>query len=225
MNMFCYQCQEAAKGSGCEVKGVCGKTPEVSALQDLLIYQLKGLSHYTTALRLLGIENEAANLFITDSLFMTITNANFDYERFVNRIREGFKLRSQLKATLLENKVEPEKTELLTWTALTAAEMEQIAAKVGVLATENEDVRSLRELTIYGLKGMAAYVEHAQNLGYNDNEVHAFIQQALVATTNDALTADELTALVLETGKWGVTVMALLDKANTTTYEIPKLQK
>ena len=225
MNMFCYQCQEAAKGSGCEVKGVCGKTPEVSALQDLLIYQLKGLSHYTTALRLLEIENEAANLFITDSLFMTITNANFDYERFVNRIREGFKLRSQLKATLLENKVELEKIELLTWTALTAAEMEQIAAKVGVLATENEDVRSLRELTIYGLKGMAAYVEHAQNLGYNDNEVHAFIQQALVATTNDALTADELTALVLETGKWGVTVMALLDKANTTTYGNPEITK
>ena len=223
--MFCYQCQEAAKGSGCEVKGVCGKTPEVSALQDLLIYQLKGLSHYTTALRLLEIENEAANLFITDSLFMTITNANFDYERFVNRIREGFKLRSQLKATLLENKVELEKIELLTWTALTAAEMEQIAAKVGVLATENEDVRSLRELTIYGLKGMAAYVEHAQNLGYNDNEVHAFIQQALVATTNDALTADELTALVLETGKWGVTVMALLDKANTTTYGNPEITK
>ena len=225
MNMFCYQCQEAAKGSGCEVKGVCGKTPEVSALQDLLIYQLKGLSHYTTALRLLGIENEAANLFITDSLFMTITNANFDYERFVNRIREGFKLRSQLKATLLENKVEPEKTELLTWTALTAAEMELIAERVGVLSTENEDVRSLRELTIYGLKGMAAYVEHAQNLGYNDNEVHAFIQKALVATTNDALTADELTALVLETGKWGVTVMALLDKANTSTYGNPEITK
>ena len=223
--MFCYQCQEAAKGSGCEVKGVCGKTPEVSALQDLLIYQLKGLSHYTTALRLLGIENEAANLFITDSLFMTITNANFDYERFVNRIREGFKLRSQLKATLLENKVEPEKTELLTWTALTAAEMELIAERVGVLSTENEDVRSLRELTIYGLKGMAAYVEHAQNLGYNDNEVHAFIQKALVATTNDALTADELTALVLETGKWGVTVMALLDKANTSTYGNPEITK
>ncbi len=223
--MFCYQCQEAAKGSGCEVKGVCGKTPEVSALQDLLIYQLKGLSHYTTALRLLEIENEAANLFITDSLFMTITNANFDYERFVNRIREGFKLRSQLKAALLENKVELEKTELLTWTALTAAEMELIAEKVGVLATENEDVRSLRELTIYGLKGMAAYVEHAQNLGYNDNEVHAFIQQALVATTNDALTADELTALVLETGKWGVAVMALLDKANTTTYGNPEITK
>lgn len=224
MNMFCYQCQEAAKGLGCEVKGVCGKTPEVSALQDLLIYQLKGLSHYTTALRLVEIENEAANLFITDSLFMTITNANFDYNRFVNRIREGFKLRSQLKATLLENKVELQNTELLTWTAVTAAEMELIAEqKASVLATVNEDVRSLRELIIYGLKGMAAYVEHAQNLGFNDNTVHAFIQKALVATTNDKLTADELTALVLETGKYGVTVMALLDKANTSTYGNPEI--
>lgn len=222
--MFCYQCQEAAKGSGCEVKGVCGKTPEVSALQDLLIYQLKGLSHYTTALRLLDIENEEANLFITDSLFMTITNANFDYERFVNRIREGFKLRSQLKATLHENHVEINNSDLLTWTAVTAAEMELIAEqKASVLATENEDVRSLRELVIYGLKGMAAYVEHAQNLGYNDDSVHAFIQKALVATTNDNLSADELTALVLETGKYGVTVMAMLDKANTTTYGNPEI--
>ena len=223
--MFCYQCQEAAKGSGCEVKGVCGKTPEVSALQDLLIYQIKGLSHYTTALRLLEIESEAANTFITDSLFMTITNANFDYERFVSRIREGFKLRSQLKAILAENKIELPQNELLSWTAVTAQEMEEIAENIGVLATENEDVRSLRELTIYGLKGMAAYVEHAQNLGYDDVTVHAFIQQALVATTNDSLTADELTALVLETGKWGVTVMALLDKANTTSYGNPEITK
>jgi hydroxylamine reductase len=225
MNMFCYQCQEAAKGSGCEVKGVCGKTPEVSALQDLLIYQIKGLSHYTAALRLLEIENEAANTFITDSLFMTITNANFDYERFVNRIREGFKLRSELKAILAENKIELTQNELLSWTAVTALEMEEIAKNIGVLATENEDVRSLRELTIYGLKGMAAYVEHAQNLGYDDVTVHAFIQQALVATTNDSLTADELTALVLETGKWGVTVMAMLDKANTTSYGNPEITK
>ena len=225
MNMFCFQCQEASKGTGCEIKGVCGKTPEVAALQDLLIYQLKGLSHYTQALRTLNIENEEANLFITDSLFMTITNANFDYERFVNRIRDGFKLRAQLKSTLLENKVELEKTDLLTWTAVTSAEMELIAKEVGVLATENEDVRSLRELVIYGLKGMAAYVEHANNLGYNDAEVHPFIQRALVATTNDALSADELTALVLETGKYGVSVMALLDKANTTSFGNPEITK
>jgi len=222
--MFCYQCQEAAKGLGCEVKGVCGKTPEVAALQDLLIYQLKGLSHYTTALRLTEQENKTANLFISDSLFMTITNANFDYNRFVNRIREGFKLRAQLKIALHEKNVEIQETELLTWTALTAAEMEFIAAqKAGVLATVNEDIRSLRELVIYGLKGMAAYIEHAHNLGFNDNDVHAFIQKALVATTNDTLTVDELTELVLETGKFGVSVMALLDKANTTTYGNPEI--
>jgi hydroxylamine reductase len=223
MNMFCYQCQEAAKGLGCEVKGVCGKTPEVAALQDLLVYQVKGLSQFTTALRLVEIENDAANTFITDSLFMTITNANFDHERFVTRIREGFKLRSELKAALAENKIEIQHSDLTTWTALTAAEMEQKALSVGVLTTENEDVRSLRELIIYGLKGMAAYLEHAQNLGYNDTTVHAFIQKALVATTNDSLTADELTALTLETGKYGVSVMALLDKANTTTFGNPEI--
>lgn len=223
MNMFCYQCQEAAKGLGCEVKGVCGKTPEVAALQDLLVYQVKGLSQFTTALRLVEIENDAANTFITDSLFMTITNANFDHERFVTRIREGFKLRSELKAALAENKIEIQHSDLTTWTALTAAEMEQKALSVGVLTTENEDVRSLRELIIYGLKGMAAYLEHAQNLGYNDTTVHAFIQKALVATTNDSLTADELTALTLETGKYGVSVMALLDNANTTTFGNPEI--
>ena len=225
MNMFCYQCQEASKGLGCEVKGVCGKTPEVSALQDLLIYQLKGLAHYTTALRKLNIENVDANLFITESLFMTITNANFDYTRFVTRIREGLKLRSQLKSTLLEYNVELSQTELLSWSAITAEEMEEIAQNIGVLATENVDVRSLRELIIYGLKGIAAYIEHASNLGYTDNEVNAFIQLALVATVDDTLSADELTGLVLETGKMGVQVMALLDKANTTSYGNPEITK
>ena len=223
--MFCYQCQEASKGLGCEVKGVCGKTPEVSALQDLLIYQIKGLSHYTTALRALNVENKTANQFITESLFMTITNANFDHSRFVLRIREGFKLRAQVKATLLENHVVLPQTELLAWSAITVQEMEEIALNVGVLATGNEDVRSLRELVIYGLKGMAAYMEHASNLGYSDNEIHAFTQRALVATTDDNLSADELTALVLETGKMGVQVMGLLDKANTTSYGNPEITK
>ncbi len=221
--MFCFQCQEAAKGSGCEIKGVCGKTPEVAALQDLLVYQVKGLSVFTSALRMLNIENDAANTFITDSLFMTITNANFDDARFVDRIREGFKLRAALKATLAENNVTVEATDLTTWTALTVAEMEEKAAQVGVLATTNEDVRSLRELIIYGLKGMAAYLEHAQNLGFQDTTVHAFIQKALVATTNDALSADELVALTLETGQYGVNVMALLDKANTTSFGNPEI--
>ena len=223
--MFCYQCQEASKGLGCEVKGVCGKTPEVAALQDLLIYQIKGLSHYTMALRALNIENESTNQFITESLFMTITNANFDHSRFVLRIREGFKLRSLLKATLLENNVVMPLTEILSWSAITASEMEEIARNVGVLSTVNEDIRSLRELVIYGLKGMAAYLEHATSLGYFDTEIHVFIQKALVATTDDTLPADELTALVLETGKMGVQVMALLDKANTTSYGNPEITK
>ena len=225
MNMFCYQCQEASKGTGCEIKGVCGKTPELSALQDLLMYQLKGISVYTNALRTLEIEDEAANSFITDSLFMTITNANFDDNRFVVRIREGFKLRARLKSLLAENNISVETTDLTTWTAVTLAEMDEKAASVGVLSTTNEDVRSLRELVIYGLKGMAAYLEHAQNLGYSDNSVHAFIQKALVATTNDSLSADELTALALETGKYGVSVMALLDKANTTSFGNPEITK
>jgi len=171
MNMFCYQCQEASKGTGCEIKGVCGKTPEVAGLQDLLIYQIKGLAHYAMALRALNIESEAAGQFITESLFMTITNANFDYERFVSRIREGFKLRARLKAILLENKVELPRTELLSWTAVTAQDMEETAQSIGVLATGNEDIRSLRELVVYGLKGIAAYLEHASNLGYTDQAV------------------------------------------------------
>jgi hydroxylamine reductase len=223
--MFCYQCQEASKGLGCEVKGVCGKTPEVSALQDLLIYQLKGLAHYTTALRALNIENDTANQFITESLFMTITNANFDYSRFVIQIREGFKLRSQLKATLLENNVVLPQTELLSWSAITSQEMEDIAQYVGVLSTENEDIRSLRELVIYGLKGIAAYLEHASSLGYTDSGTDAFIQRALASTTDDTLSVDILTALVLETGKTGVQVMALLDKANTSSYGNPEITK
>jgi len=225
MNMFCYQCQEASKGTGCEISGVCGKTPEVSALQDLLVYQVKGLSHLTTALRLVEVESIEANKFIVESLFMTITNANFDDTRFVNQIRKGLKLRSELKVLLQNHQVEVQETELLTWTALTITEMEQIAQKVGVLSTENEDVRSLRELIVYGLKGMAAYLEHAWNLGYDDTTVYSFIQRALVATTNDQLTGEELTALALETGQYGVSVMALLDNANTSTYGNPEITK
>ena len=156
---------------------------------------------------------------------MTITNANFDYNRFVSRIRDGFQLRTQLKATLLQHDVELPKTELLSWSAITPLEMEEIAQYNGVLATENEDIRSLRELVIYGLKGMAAYVEHASNLGYADKEIHAFIQHALVSTTDDNLSGEQLTALVLETGKMGVQVMALLDKANTTSYGNPEITK
>ncbi|MDD3490898.1 MAG: hydroxylamine reductase [Paludibacter sp.] len=225
--MFCYQCQEAAQNVGCTVKGVCGKTPEVAGLQDLLVYQLKGLSVLTKALRTQGVEVSYANRFIVDGLFMTITNANFDYDRFVSTVRKGFDLREKLEARLAQlNVALPQSnTDILTWTAATAEEMEAKAAEVSVLATENEDVRSLRELVIYGLKGMAAYCEHAFNLNFEDAGVYAFMQDALVATTDDSLNAEQLTALVLETGKYGVQVMALLDKANTTTYGNPEITK
>ena len=225
--MFCYQCQEAAQNVGCTVKGVCGKTPEVAGLQDLLVYQLKGLSVLTKALRTQGVEVSYANRFIVDGLFMTITNANFDYDRFVSTVRKGFDLREKLEARLAQlNVALPQSnTDILTWTAAPAEEMEAKAAEVSVLATENEDVRSLRELVIYGLKGMAAYCEHAFNLNFEDAGVYAFMQDALVATTDDSLNAEQLTALVLETGKYGVQVMALLDKANTTTYGNPEITK
>jgi len=223
--MFCYQCQEASKGAGCSIMGVCGKTPEVSGLQDLLIYQLKGISIYSTRLRELNIEIPELNKFVTDSLFMTITNANFDYDRFVTKINEGFELRDQAKNTLIENGGEvPVLTcDCLIWKSNDPKEMEAKAGLVGVLSTENEDIRSLRELIIYGLKGIAAYGEHAFNLGYIDNDVDAFMQRALAATTDDNLSGEELTALVLETGKMGVQVMALLDKANTTAYGNPEI--
>jgi hydroxylamine reductase len=225
MNMFCYQCQEASKGTGCTLVGVCGKTPEVSGLQDLLIYQLKGISQFSTRLRALNIEMPEVNKFVTDSLFMTITNANFDYDRFVNKIIEGFELRDKAKSLLIENggELPVSECDCLTWKTTDPKEMEAKAATVGVLSTENEDIRSLRELVIYGLKGIAAYGEHSFNLGYVDNEVDAFMQRALAATTDDSLTGDELTALVLETGKMGVQVMAMLDKANTTAYGNPEI--
>jgi len=224
-NMFCYQCQEASKGTGCTLVGVCGKTPEVSGLQDLIIYQLKGISQYTIRLRALNIEMPEVNKLVTDSLFMTITNANFDYDRFVAKIKEGFELREKARDMLIANggEVPVFACDCLTWKTDDAKEMEEKAKSVGVLATENEDVRSLRELTIYGLKGIAAYGEHAFNLGSIDTEIDAFMQRALAATTDDNLTGDELTALVLETGKMGVQVMALLDKANTTAYGNPEI--
>lgn len=227
MSMFCYQCQEASHGTGCTVLGVCGKTPEVAGLQDLLVYQLKGISILTKLLREKGVEVSYANRFVVDGLFMTITNANFDYDRFIKTILNGIEIREKLKIRLLELNIDvPEiNSDLLTWTAVTAEEMEAKAALVSVLATENEDVRSLRELIIYGLKGMAAYCEHAYNLSFEDAGVYAFMQDALVATTDETLSADELTALVLETGKYGVQVMALLDKANTTSYGNPEITK
>jgi hydroxylamine reductase len=225
--MFCYQCQETVKNTGCTINGVCGKTSDVANLQDLLMYLCKGISHYSVRLRDMGIESAEVNKFVTDSLFMTITNANFDRDRFITRLNQAIDLRDSTRALFISKggKIEDITFEGAFWTSRDVAVMEQKATEVGVLATENEDIRSLRELTIYGLKGMAAYAEHAFNLKHEDISIYAFMQQALVDTTNDSLGADELTALVLKTGDHGVKVMALLDKANTTAYGNPEITK
>ena len=225
--MFCFQCQEAAKNEGCTVKGVCGKTADVANLQDLLLFLCKGISHYTVPLRKYGIEIPQINKFITDSLFMTITNANFDKRRFTTRLLMAFEMRNAAKERLTNagGNIDGITFDGALWVGETEAEISEKAFEVGVLTTKNEDVRSLRELTIYGLKGMAAYAEHAFNLGHEENEIFAFMQRALVATTDDTLSVDELTALVLETGKYGVQVMALLDRANTSSYGNPEITK
>ena len=225
--MFCFQCQETAKGTGCTIAGVCGKSEKVANMMDLLMYLTKGVSFYTVRNRELGIENNAADKFIVESLFMTITNANFDFDRFVTRIREALKLREELKETYLKagGKLPEKLHDSVTWTGKTVEEFEAKNASVGVLSTSDEDVRSLRELVVYGLKGMAAYTEHAYNLGFEDNSIYKFIQEALLATLDDSLDAGQLVALVNETGKFGVTAMALLDKANTTKYGNPEITK
>ncbi len=225
--MFCFQCQETAKGTGCTIAGVCGKKDNVANMQDLLVFVTKGISFFTTRLRELGIETDGAGKFVVDSLFMTITNANFDFDRFVVRVREGLKLRDELKEKYLKagGSIPADVHESATWTGNTVEEFEAKNVSIGVLATKNEDVRSLRELVVYGVKGMAAYTEHASNLGFTDKSICKFIQEALVATTNDNLSADQLVALVMETGKFGVSAMALLDKANTTTYGNPEITK
>ncbi|MCC5467347.1 hydroxylamine reductase [Pelosinus baikalensis] len=250
MSMFCYQCQETAKGTGCTMRGVCGKTADVSNLQDLLMYTLKGISVYALEARQAKIATPEADKFIMEGLFATITNANFDKEHFVVLIKQALIVRDNVKAALVKAGVKVDAandstrsiwrklTDWFTadgaaeashdstlWFADNAPEFEKKAATVGILATENEDVRSLRELLTYGVKGMAAYAEHAYTLGYMEDAIFAFMQKALVATTNDKLSADELVALVMECGKYGVDVMALLDKANTSTYGNPEITK
>ncbi|SHH39605.1 hydroxylamine reductase [Sporanaerobacter acetigenes] len=226
MSMFCYQCQETAKGKGCTMQGVCGKTSDVANLQDLLIYTLKGISILGLKADEIGMNIPEVNKMLVDGLFMTITNANFDKDRFVKKIREALELREELKAQLKEKGVELENLhDSATWYGETveAFEAKADSVQVGVLATENEDIRSLRELITYGVKGMAAYVEHAVNLGFEDENIYKFMRKALVATLDDSLTVDELVALTLETGKYGVDTMALLDKANTETYGNPEI--
>ncbi|BDR79997.1 hydroxylamine reductase [Clostridium tetani] len=250
MSMFCYQCQEAAGCKGCTVRGVCGKTEDVAKSQDLLIYILKGISVYAVKGREVGVINKEVDNFMVEGLFATITNANFDREVFIERIKKGLQLRQELKEQVikaggnvensnanenwvgkmlafvgLKKEEEVNLPDAATWFADNVEEFNAKAEKVGVLATKDEDVRSLRELITYGVKGLAAYVEHAHNLNFDNEEIHGFMHKALAATLDDTLTVDDLVALTLETGKYGVDGMALLDKANTQTYGNPEITK
>ncbi|ABK61354.1 hydroxylamine reductase [Clostridium novyi] len=226
MSMFCYQCQETAGCKGCTSRGVCGKTSDVANLQDLLIYVVKGISIYDLKAEEAGIKNNEVNKFIMDALFSTITNANFSREDFIARIKDAIGLRDSIKDELVKNNVQIDdiKDDCALWKGISVEEFEAKAATVGILATENEDVRSLRELLTYGIKGMAAYAHHAYNLGYENEEIYTFMKKALVSTRN-ALSVDEMIGIVLECGKFGVDVMALLDKANTETYGNPEITK
>lgn len=218
--MFCFQCQETAGCKGCTRSGVCGKTPDVAAMQDLLIYVTKGISQAASALRAEGKEvTKDTNHLVTTNLFTTITNANFDKEAIIKRIEETLVAKKQLLAELSSTEGLPEAA---LWEGKRDS-FEEKARTVGVLATEDEDVRSLRELITYGLKGLAAYSKHANVLGHDADEIDAFIQQALAKVTDDSLTVDDLVALTLECGSFGVKGMALLDSANTETYGNPEV--
>ena len=233
--MFCYQCQETAKGTGCTTLGVCGKTSETSGLQDLLLYTEKGVAAYSTIFRKEGKAKELiknkVNRYLINSLFITITNANFDDAAILDEIKAGLKLREELKALATdEEKKEAEKygTNLVNWYYESDEDLIKFSENqsvVGVLRTENEDVRSLRELIMYGLKGMAAYAEHAFNLGKTSEEIFAFIEEALLGTMDDSLNAEQLVALTMKTGEYGVKVMALLDEANTSALGTPEITK
>ena len=221
--MFCFQCQEAAKGTGCTIKGVCGKDDETANRMDLLLFVTKGVSVVATLLRNAGVEVPAhINRFVVDALFSTITNANFDIESITGRIVNGLKFREQLKEEATGYGIELPVIDELVWKG-DESTFEGKALTVGVLREANPDIRSLKELIIYGLKGMAAYVEHAGNLGFEEKDLHAFIQHALAETLRKDLSAEQLTALVLETGSYGVKAMALLDKANTSSYGNPEI--
>ncbi len=219
MSMFCYQCQETAGGKGCTIRGVCGKTEELARLQDLLIYTLKGVSEIVVKGKLDVNTLGATNYEVLSSLFMTITNANFDDGSIEAQILKMLALRDELRKTVDVKDLH----DAATFTVDSREAMLAKTATVGVLATENEDVRSLREMITYGLKGMAAYTEHANNIGKDNPEISAFIYEALAAVLDDSLTADDLVALTLKTGEYGVKAMALLDEANTSRYGNPEI--
>ncbi|WP_367566633.1 hydroxylamine reductase [Lacrimispora sp.] len=219
MSMFCYQCQETAKNTGCTIKGVCGKNEEVAKLQDLLIYATKGISEIIVKTKANVAELAEINHEVLTSIFITITNANFDADAIEKQIVKVLGLRDELakKTGYTENQ------DAAVFTVGDRASMLEKAATVGVLSTENEDVRSLRELIIYGIKGMAAYAEHAYNIGKEDTSIFDFMYEGLAATLDDSLSADDLVALTLKTGEYGVKTMALLDEANTSRYGNPEI--
>ncbi len=232
MSMFCFQCQETVGNKGCTRRGVCGKPDEVANLQDLLIYLLKGISVYGVKARELGVADEEANVFVMQSLFSTITNVNFDVEWFVERIERALTVRDRMRDKFLVAykekhgaKFASDLPEMATWYSPNGKDaLLEKGESVGVMEKANldEDIRSLRELLTYGLKGMAAYADHAHVLGYEDPEIYAFLQEGLAATTDDSLAVDDLVGLVLKCGQMGVKTMALLDKANTETYGHPE---
>lgn len=224
-NMFCFQCQEAAKGTGCTVRGVCGKTDDVSNLQDLLIYLLKGISYYNVIARKNGLDTKNADKFIIQSLFSTITNANFNKNYFYEKINEAILVREEIKIDLLNKRIykDEKAPNAAVWNPKNSEEIEKKAKEVGFLSIKNDDIRSLKALLIYGLKGMAAYAQHALVLGYSDSNIFDFMQKALLKTLEDNISADELISLTLEAGKYGVEVMGLLDRANTQTYGDPEI--
>ena len=227
--MFCFQCQETAKNTGCTVKGVCGKPEETANLQDLLIYTLKGIAVYGEKAKELGIHDKATGLFVAQALFTTITNANWDNDRFIAIINDALKQREALKEKFLtaykeKNGKDFDETlhDAATWSSDNAAEFNEKAKSVGVLLTENEDIRSLREFLIIGLKGVAAYADHAAILGFEKEDIYDFLMDALVSTTKD-LSVDDMVALLMKTGEVAVNTMALLDEANTSAYGNPEI--
>lgn len=227
--MFCFQCQETAKNEGCTIKGVCGKPEDTANLQDLLIYVLRGIAIYGEMAKELGMSNKENGLFAAQALFTTITNATWDNDRFFEMIKEGLKRREALKDKVMAAYKEKNGKDFdeklhdsATWLSDDVAEFEEKAKSVGVLATENEDVRSLRELLIIGLKGIAAYADHAAILGFEKDEIYDFIMEALASTTKD-LPVDDMIGLVMKAGETAVNTMALLDEANTTAYGNPEI--
>ena len=224
-SMFCYQCQETAKGIGCTFAGVCGKRASTSSAIDILLFAVRGVSIVADALRIKGSKvDEKVNLFVTDALFSTITNANFDDESILSRVKKGFAIRNELLAAAKQEDIEVPQVDEITWNGEDKDYLEK-AKTVGVLREQNEDLRSLKELVLYGLKGMAAYHEHAIRLGFNEDSIRAFTQSAIAQMATKSMTADELVKLVMQTGKFGVDAMALLDKANTTRYGNPEITK